>query len=246
MSNYLIIGGTGAIGAEVARRLLAQGAYVHVTGRTKERVDVMTNEIGCEGSELEASDFAAVTNLMERLQKAEGPITGVVNCAGSILLKPAHLTTQKDLEETLMANLHTAFATVHGAGKVMSTKGGSVVLLSSAVALEGIANHEAIAAAKAGVIGLMQAAAATYADCNLRFNAVAPGLTDTPLSAKITGSEKALKISREMHPLHRIGTPSDIASAIVFMLDPSNSWITGQVLAVDGGLSRVKGTAKVD
>jgi 3-oxoacyl-[acyl-carrier protein] reductase len=119
-------------------------------------------------------------------------------------------------------------------------KGGSVVLISSAAAMAGFANHEAIAAAKAGIIGLTLSAAATYASSNLRFNAVAPGLTQTPLTSSITANETSRKLSEAMHPLGRLGKPEDIARTIVFLLDPLNDWITGQVFAVDGGLSRVR------
>ena len=118
--------------------------------------------------------------------------------------------------------------------------GGSVVLISSAAAMAGLANHEAIAAAKAGIIGLTVSAAATYAPQNLRVNAVAPGLTETPLTATITNNETSRKFSESMHALGRIGKPEDVARAIVFLLNPQNSWITGQVIAVDGGLSRVR------
>jgi 3-oxoacyl-[acyl-carrier protein] reductase len=114
------------------------------------------------------------------------------------------------------------------------------VLVSSAAAMAGLANHEAIAAAKAGILGLTLSAAATYAPANLRINAVAPGLTQTPLTASITGNETARKFSEAMHALGRLGTPEDVARAIVFLLDQANNWITGQVLAVDGGLSRVR------
>ena len=100
--------------------------------------------------------------------------------------------------------------------------------------------HEAIAAA--GVRPMMPAlaAAASYAGNNLRFNAVAPGLTETPLAQPLTANESARRLSEAMHALGRLGQPADIARAIVFLLDPANSWITGQVLAVDGGLSRVR------
>ena len=136
-------------------------------------------------------------------------------------------------------SLTTAFATVRGAGKTLSN-GGSVVLLSSAAAMEGLANHEAIAAAKAGIIGLTLSAAATYSSSNIRVNAIAPGLVQTPMTAGLTGSETARKMSESMHALGRLGQPDDIARAVAFLLDPQNSWITGQVLAVDGGLSRVR------
>ena len=149
------------------------------------------------------------------------------------------MTTEQQYREVIEASLTTAFATVRAAGKAM-LKGGSVVLISSAAALEGLANHEAIAAAKAGIIGLTLSAAATYAPANLRFNAVAPGLVRTPLTASLTGNENARKVSEAMHALGRLGEPEDVARAIVFLLDPANSWITGQVLGVDGGLSRIR------
>ena len=113
-------------------------------------------------------------------------------------------------------------------------------MVSSAVHAIGLANHEAIAAAKAGVVGLAKAAAATYAPLSLRFNVVSPGLTDTPLTERIITNPNSLKYSLNMHPLGRIGGVDDIARAVVFLLDPLNSWITGQVLSVDGGLSSLK------
>jgi NAD(P)-dependent dehydrogenase (short-subunit alcohol dehydrogenase family) len=114
------------------------------------------------------------------------------------------------------------------------------VLCSTAAARAGFANHEAIAAAKAGVIGLTLSAAATYAPRNIRVNCVAPGLVDTPLAARITGSPAALQASTAMHALGRIGRPEDVASAMAWLLDPENSWVTGQVIGVDGGLGSLK------
>ena len=184
---------------------------------------------------MDATDFEAV----ERVFQQAGAIAGVVNCSGSLLLKAAHLTSKAQYQATIDASLTTAFATVRAAGKYMKN-GGSVVLVSSAAALEGLANHEAIAAAKAGIIGLTLSAAASYAGNQLRVNAVAPGLTETPLTQPLTANESARRLSEAMHALGRLGQPEDIARAIVFLLDPANSWITGQVLAVDGGLSRVR------
>jgi NAD(P)-dependent dehydrogenase (short-subunit alcohol dehydrogenase family) len=122
----------------------------------------------------------------------------------------------------------------------MQGTGGSIVLCSSAVADIGMPNHEAIAAAKGAINSLARSAAATYASKKIRVNVVAPGLTKTPLTSRITGSEAAVKASLAMHPLGRLGESDDIARAISFFLDPENDWITGQVLAVDGGLSSLK------
>lgn len=243
MSHYLIIAGSSDIGFATAKKLKASGHQVHITGRN-ESIATRAGEIDASFSVLDASDFGAVLEVFKAAEKNHGSIDGVVNCAGSIILKAAHLTCQAEYEETIKANLTTAFAVVHAAGKTMVQKGGSVVLLSSAAAMVGLANHEAIAAAKAGVIGLMLAAAASYSNSHLRFNVVAPGLVETRLTHSITNNQLARKISENMHPLGRLGTPNDIVSAITFFLDIENSWITGQMLSVDGGLSHIRPKTK--
>ena len=134
----------------------------------------------------------------------------------------------------MSTNLGSAFSVVRASVKAMKA-GGSVVLCSSAVASHGLPNHEAIAAAKGAIAALTLSAAATYAPQNVRVNCVSPGLTRTPMTARITGNEAALKASTEMHALKRIGEPGDVARAIAFLLDPANSFITGQNLVVDGG-----------
>lgn len=185
----------------------------------------------------DARDFDAVDAVFQ----AHPGITGAVNLAGSILLKPAHMTTTQEFDETIALNLRTAFALTRAAGKHMKNTGGSVVLMSSCAAAIGLPNHEAIAAAKAGVEGLVRAAAATYASSRIRFNAVAPGLVATPLARRITENEGALKASVAMHPLGRIGQPEEVARAIAFLLGDHSAWTTGQVLGVDGGLAGLKG-----
>lgn len=231
MANVIVIAAASGIGHATVEGLRAAGHQVFTTARTSEKIT--------PDAILDATDFEAVDAAFGQASAAMGSIDGVVNCAGSLLLKAAHLTTHAQYQSVIDASLTTAFATVRAAGKHMGT-GGSVVLISSAAAMEGLANHEAIAAAKAGVLGLTLSAAASYAPQNLRVNAVAPGLTETPLTASITGNEAARKFSLAMHALGRLGTPEDVARAIIFLLDPLNSWITGQVLAVDGGLSRVR------
>ena len=120
-----------------------------------------------------------------------------------------------------------------------------MVLIASSAALTGLANHEAIAAAKAGVIGLALSAAATYASLNLRGNVVAPGMVKSPLTESLLKNQLVAKASVAMHALGRIGEPLDVARAIQFFLNPNNSWITGQVLAVDGGLSALRPKLKM-
>jgi 3-oxoacyl-[acyl-carrier protein] reductase len=245
MANYLIISGTSSIGFSVAEKLLNPGNQVFITGRLQEKTEKIANKLNVPFVVIDASDFAAVDSAFEQAISKMGVINGVINCAGSLLLKSAHLTRQNEYENIISANLTTAFATVRSAGKYMTKEGGSIVLVSSAAAMTGLANHEAIAAAKAGVIGLTLSAAATYASYNLRVNAIAPGLVETEMTKSITANESALKASAGMHALGRIGNTDDIASAIIFFLSPENSWITGQVLGVDGGLSRIRPKLKI-
>lgn len=236
MANYIVIASSSGIGQAVVKQLLFEGHKVYQTSRQESEIN--------PDAVLDATDFDAVDNVFASAKEKMGGIDGVVNCAGSLLLKPAHLTSKKQYEDIINASLTTSFAVVRAAGKYI-TDGGSVVLISSAAAMEGLANHEAIAAAKAGIIGLTLSCAATYAGNNLRFNAIAPGLTETNLTKSLVENEVSRKYSEGMHALGRLGKPEDIARAIVFLLNPENSWITGQVLGVDGGLSNVRPKIKV-
>lgn len=227
MAHYLIIAASSGIGQATSQLLRSAGHSVFTTARDNTKIS--------PDALLDATDFDAVDDVFQQAVELDG----VVNCSGSLFLNKAHLTSKDQYQSVLDASLTTAFATVRAAGKHMN-KGGSVVLISSAAAKTGFSNHEVIAAAKAGIIGLTLSAAATYASSNLRFNAVAPGLTQTPLTSSLTGNESSRKYSEAMHALGRLGKPEDVARAIVFLLDPANDWITGQVLAVDGGLSSVR------
>ena len=189
---------------------------------------------------VEATDPDRIDACADAAAAALGGLDGITNCVGSILLKPAHLTSTADWQATIATNLTSAFGCVRAAGRLLKAEGGSVVLVSSAAARVGLANHEAIAAAKAGIMGLVLSAAATYARQKIRFNAVAPGLVRTPLAAGLVSSELAEKASIGMHPLGRLGEPEDVARAIVWLLDPAQSWVTAQVIGVDGGLADVK------
>ena len=237
---FVIIGAAGGIGSTVARRLHASGARLMLAGRTRAKLEPLAAEFEAQTCEVDATSFEAVERCLQEAQAWAGKVDGVLNCAGSILLKPAHLTTAGELQEVLALNLVSAFATVRAAANVMRKSGGSIVLMTSAAAEIGLANHEAIAAAKAGVIGLMRSAAATYAAQGIRVNAVAPGLVETPMSARITSNEAARNASIAMHPLGRLGQPEDVAEPICWLLGSTSSWVTGQVIGVDGGLARLR------
>lgn len=238
--TYLILGATGGIGSELARQLASAGARPVLAARNGDRLARLADELGeMPMMTLDAADPDAVKGAAKRLKADLGRLDGIANCVGSLLLKPAHRTSLEEWEATLRANLTTAFAAVSAAAATMR-EGGSVVLVSSAAARAGLASHEAIAAAKAGVIGLTLSAAATYAGQGLRVNAVAPGLVETSMTAGLTGSPAMRKATEAMHPLGRIGQPSEVARVMAFLLDPGSEWITGQVVGVDGGLGTLR------
>lgn len=236
---YLIFGGAGGIGSAVARRLVGSGARVALAGRTEASLALLATELGALPLRCDARDAEAVIATAERTKAEFGRLDGIVNSVGSILLKPAHLTKPDEFMEVLQQNLVTAFNVVRAAAKVISGPG-SVVLVSTAASRLGLANHEAIAAAKGGVNSLVLSAAATYGPRGLRVNAVAPGLVRTALAARITGSPAAEQASVAMHALGRLGEADDVAPAIVWLLGADASWVTGQLVGVDGGLGTVR------
>lgn len=238
----LIVGGAGGIGSALAEMLAEDGVPLVLAGRSRETLHGFAEQIGAKVRVLDATHPEELQAVMAE----EGPFFGAVNCVGSILVKPAHLTTDEDYDHAFAQNVKTAFNLVRAAAPSMRKNGGSIVLMSSCAASAGLASHELIAAAKAAVEGLTRAAAASYASWNVRVNAVAPGLVDTPLSSHITQKKAALEASRSMHPIGRIGAPKDIARAIRFLLDPEADWITGDVMHVDGGLSNLRSRATVN
>ena len=238
---YLIFGAYGGIGSSLARTLAEQGDRVVLSGRDPDELQDLATELDAPAIPADATDLEevqeAVSGALEELQGLDG----VASCVGSLLLKPAHLTRPQEWMDTVHTNLTSAFAVVRASAKpLMDRGGGSVVLVSTAAAKIGLPNHDAIAAAKGGVDALVRSAAATYGSSGLRINAVAPGLVETPLTKRITENEKARSASEAMHALGRLGTPAEVTEVMAWLLSERASWITGQVLGVDGGLSRVR------
>jgi NAD(P)-dependent dehydrogenase (short-subunit alcohol dehydrogenase family) len=239
-ASYLVFGAGGGIGSALCRLIAGGGDRLAIAGRTERKIAPLAGELKAPMFASDATDPEAVKEVTQKAAGELGSLDGIANCVGSVFIKPAHLTTIEEWNDVIARNLTSSFAVVSAAATAMRKTGGSVVLISSAAARTGIPSHEAIAAAKGGVTGLALSAAATYARAKIRFNVVAPGLVKTPATAGITGSKAASKASEGMHPLGRLGEPEDVAAAILFLLDPAQSWITGQVLGVDGGLASLK------
>ncbi len=234
-SHYAVLGGSGGIGSEIVDGLINRGASVHVASRNREAYETLewTQEVSV--CTLDAQKPRELEDWIVDSSPDSG-FDGVVNAVGTIDIKPLDRTSYETWERTLELNLTSCFALLRGYLSDRPEGGGHFLAFSSAAAGQGIPNHGAIAAAKSGIEGLIRSVASTYSRRNFRANCISPGLVETPLSESITQNEQSREQSESMHPLDRLGQPEDIAEAALFLLDPSNDWITGQVLDVDGGL----------
>lgn len=239
MTAIAILGATGTIGSVLARRLVRQGHSVLLVGRNEEKLSALGRELDQPFVTVDLSGSHPLEQALQAAAEVSGGFHGLVNCIGSLLLKPAHSTTDEEFRRTVETNLFSAFATIRAGAKLLRERGGTIVLFASAAAEIGIANHEAIAAAKAGVIGLARSAAATYAPHNIRVNVVSPGLIRTALTQRIWESPASATASVRMHALGRLGEPEQVASLAAWLLDVENHWVTGQVIGIDGGLGHV-------
>lgn len=238
--TFLIMGGNGGVGSTVARALRARNHQVVVAGRNESELEKLANEIEAQSFTCDATKFEDVAAAVDFTTKRFGKLTGILNAVGSLYLKPAHITTPEDWLTVINTNLTSAFACVKFGAKAMMTSGGSIVLVSSAAAKIGMPNHEAMAAAKGGIAALALSASSTYARQKIRVNCIAPGLMDTKLTKSITQNEMQLDASLQMHPMGRIGTPEDVAPAILWLLSDESSWVTGETISIDGGLAHLK------
>ena len=174
-------------------------------------------------------------------EAGQGKLDGVAHLVGSLALRPPHAMTIESFEEVIKTNLTSAFITLSIACKQMLRNGGGRVIFTSSVAGSlGLVNHEAISAAKGGVESMVRSAAATYARRGIRVNAVAPGLTDTRLSIPITKSENSRQAAVDRIPINRINEAEEIVRPINWLLTDAPDNITGQVLHLDGGMSKVR------
>jgi len=191
---------------------------------------------------LDPLDASQVADAIGSIASEGTPIAGYAHFIGSVLLKPLHLTSIEEWDQTFAVNTRSVFLALRPLLPLLvKQKRGSVVLMSSVASRIGLANHEAIAAAKGAIASLVPSLAASYAPHGLRFNGVSPGLVRAPITARIVDNEVSLKASLAMAAVHRVGEGTDIAAMADFLLDPVRSgFVNGAVFPVDGGMGSVK------
>lgn len=236
--KVLIWGGSGGIGAATARILAQQGHALHLVGRDETRLAALARELGAETSRADVEDDAAFDRVMSAVG---GPLCGLVYAVGSINLRPLARLKAADFAHDFRLNAAGAALAVQAALPALKAFDGvaSVVLFSSVAVGQGFAAHASVSMAKGAVEGLTRALAAELAP-RVRINAIAPSLTDTPLAAGLTGNSQMAASIAQMHAMQRLGTPQDSASLAAFLLSEQASWISGQVIGVDGGRSRLR------
>ena len=231
--KVLIYGGSGGIGAATGRLLSSRGYPLHLVGRDESRLSGIATELNATytaGDVTDSSLFARVT------ADAGDALDGLVYAVGTITLRPLLRLTAADFLEDFRVNALGAALAVQAALPALAKSNGSasVVLFSSVAALQGFAAHASIGMAKGAVAGLTLSLAAELAP-KVRVNAIAPSLTRTPLGDSIMSSDQVAAALAKLHPLQRLGTAEDSAALAAFLLSADASWITGQVIGVDGG-----------
>jgi NAD(P)-dependent dehydrogenase (short-subunit alcohol dehydrogenase family) len=240
--TVLVTGAAGGVGSALCARLTSSGYRVAAVSREKARLDGVDAEVKIAA---DCTTADGVADIFAQAEEALGEApAGLAHCVGNTLITPLHRTRAEAWSDVVRVNLDSAFHTLHGWINARQRLGGSAVVVSSVVAQIGVANHEAIAAAKGGLEALVRSAAASYSQQNLRFNAVAPGLTETPLTAPMLKSDSFRDAATKQYPLGGIQSAEDIAGVMEWLLGPTSSRVTGQIIPVDGGFTSVRPLVK--
>jgi len=232
--KYLIFGATGSIGSSLAEQLNNSGHDIHLVGRNEDETKKISKKLGC------AFTIADVLedHFMKKIKTDISEIKGIAYCVGSIDLKPLRAVTEQDFNKCMKLNLYSAVEIIKEYQESLKKNKGAIVLFSTIAAQRGFANHSIIASTKAAVEGLTVSLAAEFAP-NIRVNCVAPSLTKSKIAEPMLKNTAVAEGIAKAHPLKRLGEGKDSASLAKFLITEDSSWVTGQIIAVDGGRSKL-------
>tara|TARA_Y100000590_G_scaffold94743_1_gene107355 strand:+ start:4929 stop:5645 length:717 start_codon:yes stop_codon:yes gene_type:complete len=234
--KYLIFGATGSIGSNLANQLYEENKDCHLIGRNKEELKQLAKKLSYSFSVCDVLEIDFAKKLLTELEGTE--VLGVAYCVGSIDLKPFKLTKASDFVSSYVLNLVGATDIIRNFQDNLKRNNASIVLFSTVASKKGFVNHSIISSAKSGVEGLTVALAAEFAP-NIRVNCIAPSITKSKMAKNVIKNSKIEESLAKLHPLKRIGESSDTASLAKFLLTENSSWITGQIIGVDGGRSSI-------
>ncbi|MDC0492603.1 SDR family oxidoreductase [Candidatus Pseudothioglobus singularis] len=234
--KHLIFGATGAIGSSLAQQLKKSGQDAHLVARNEDELKSISENLGFTFTVADVLEDGFIDKI--KSDTADFDISGLAYCIGSIDLKPIKRVTESDLHQCMKLNLYSAIDAIKGFQDDLKTNNGSIVLFSSVAAQKGFTNHTIIATAKAAIEGLTVTLAAEFAP-NIRVNCIAPSLTNSKIAQSMLKNPIIAEALAKAHPLKRVGEGKDSASIAKFLLSDESSWVTGQIIGVDGGRSRL-------
>jgi len=235
-TKYLIFGATGSTGSSLANQLYEEKQECHLIGRNEEGIQKLANKLNYSFSVCDVLKIDFSKKLLEDLVDVE--VLGIAYCIGSIDIKPFKLTKSSEFISSYVLNLVAVTEIIRNFENNLKRNNASVVLFSTVAAKKGFANHSIISSAKSGVEGLTVALAAEFAP-NIRVNCIAPSLTKSKMAKNVIKNSKIEESIAKLHPLKRIGEGIDVANLANFLLSKNSSWITGQIIGVDGGRAAI-------
>tara|TARA_Y100000590_G_C15407718_1_gene896387 strand:- start:87 stop:797 length:711 start_codon:yes stop_codon:yes gene_type:complete len=233
-AKYLIFGATGSIGSNLSTLLKTSGYDIHLVARNNDEVAALSDKLGCSYTLADVLE----DDFVEKVKADINNVKGIAYCVGSIDLKPIKMVTEQDFNKCMKLNLYSAVEVIKGFQESLKKNKGSLVLFSTVAAQRGFTNHSIIASTKAAVEGLTVSLAAEFAP-NIRVNCIAPSLTKSKIAQPILKNTVIAEGIAKAHPLKRIGEGKDGAALAKFLLTDESSWVTGQIIAVDGGRSKL-------
>ena len=234
--KILIFGATGAVGSSLAKLLNENSISTHLIGKNEEEISRLSEETNGSYSVANVTDPSFIEKIDSDLKNID--IAGIAYCVGSIDLKPINLVTKKDYLKSLELNFFPIVEIIKKYKENLKKNKASIVVFSTVAVKQGFANHSIISPVKASLEGLTVSLAAELAP-NTRINCIAPSLSNSKMASKVLKNPKIAEGIAKQHPLKRLGEGKDSASLAKFLLSNESSWITGQIIGVDGGRSNV-------